>query len=271
MPLSPRQTTLLLATAALYAIGANQSVASLSIDVRAFSKNGSTAAIANPKLVQVAAGDTIVFRVFADVTGHNDAKFQCLQSLSGSFLSIGSLLGDLVVPPSGITAPFNANASAGGQQIDLDGDGDLDIGSNNPADPEGFFAVRANLITGPHSVDYLGNTVFPPGAEPTPIPHGTEYRIATTLRMIVTGGSGSTLVNFRSRPSMTGGYWAEDAEEFTIEEEGTFYGYTGGTSFTDTSNIQGSGVVLAVPEPTSLGLTALASLGLLARRRGGAS
>src|SRR5205823_2270001 len=117
---SSRLATMLVAGAAITGLYAATADASLVIDVRAFSMNGSTAAITNSKQVVVAPVDTIVFRVFADVTGQDDAKFQCLQSHSGSFLSTGSMHGDLMLSPAGITAPFNANASTGGQQSDLD-------------------------------------------------------------------------------------------------------------------------------------------------------
>src|SRR5437764_4763406 len=94
--------TMLLSSATLAAMNASLAEANLLIDVRAYSKNGSTTAITNPKQVLVAPGDTIVFRVFADVTATDvqiPGKYECLQSLSGSFLSTGSLSGDLSLAP----------------------------------------------------------------------------------------------------------------------------------------------------------------------------
>lgn len=271
---STRRAAAICRTASLAAIVATAPMAgaSLLIDVRAFSKNGSTAAITDPKLVPVTPGDTIVFRVFADVTGNDDNLGDCIQDLSGSFLSTGTVHGDLLLTAAGITSPFGASGSSAGAGTDLDGDGDLDLGSNSPADPAGHFAIRSASLTGPRWWEGY-QWQFPP-PPPTRIPDGWEYRIVTNLRMVVAGGAGSTLVNFRTRPSNTGGFWAQDATEISTDngDGTTAYSYTGGQSFTNTTNVIGSGVVLqAVPEPAALGLAALASLGLLARRttRGG--
>jgi hypothetical protein len=273
--LSKRLSTMLLSGAAVTGLGVCVANAGLVIDVRAVTKNG--AAVVDPKNVSVAAGDTVIFRVFADVTGAaGNANPDTIQSLSGSFLSVGGgNFGNLTLTAAGITAPFGASGSSAGAQTDLDGDGDLDIGSNNPGDPAGFFAMRSASLTGPRSTDAAGNTVFPAGAAPTPIPNGTEYRIITTLRMNVgAGANGDSVVNFRTRPSTTGGFWSEDATEISTDngDGTTAFSYTGGQSNTDTTNVAGSGVTLhagggIVPEPASLGLASLAGLGMLARRR----
>lgn len=258
----------LLCGAALSGLGISTANASLSIDLRAVTRNG--VAVSDPKTVLVAVGDTIVLRVFADITGLDESKPDCLQDLAGSFLSTGGIKGTLALSGSGITAPFTANASSPGQQTDLDGDGDLDIGSNNDINAEGFFAIRSATMTGPRSTLLDGTTVFPPGAEPTPIPHGTEYRIVSTLRMLVTDLGDSTVLNFRRRNSTTlGGYWTEDATEVATDNGNgtTAYTYVDGVGFTNTSNVIGHGVTLVVPEPATLGLAAIAGLGLLARRR----
>ncbi|HEY7117289.1 MAG TPA: hypothetical protein VH475_11920, partial [Tepidisphaeraceae bacterium] len=168
-----RSTAPLIGTCAALAVASAAGVADagLLINVIAFSKNGSTAAITDPKLVQVAPGDTVIFRVSADVTGTDASLPECLQSLSGSFLTIGGgNIGNLTLTAAGITAPFGANGSSPGAQTDLDGDGDLDIGSNNPPDPAGFFAIRAAQLIGPRSTNSDGTTVFAPPNQPVPIP-----------------------------------------------------------------------------------------------------
>jgi hypothetical protein len=272
--LSKRLSTMLLSGAAVAGLGVTVANAGLIIDVRAVTKNG--VAVTNPKLVTVSPGDTMIFRVFADVTGSNAQKFQTIQSLSGSFLSTGGILGNLAPPTgAGITPPFGGSGSSAGTASDLDGDGDLDIGSNTPSDPAGFFAIRSGNLTGPHSTDAAGNSVFTAsGSQPTAIPGGTEYRIVTTLRMNISATGANTIVNYRARNSTTGGFWSQDADETSTvidNGDGTFstaFGYSGGQSFTDTSSVVGQGVTLtAVPEPATLGLAALAGLGMLARRR----
>jgi hypothetical protein len=274
--LSKRLSTMLLSGAALTGLGVSVANAGILINVQAFSKNGQTALITDPHNVSVQAGDTIVFRVFADVTGAaGNAAPDAIQSLSGSFLSNGGgNFGNLTLTAAGITAPFGASGSAAGAQTDLDGDGDLDIGSNNPGVPAGFFAMRSASLTGPRSTDAAGNSVFPAGANPTDIPNGTEYRIISNLRMVVgASAAGSTLVNYRTRVSNTGGFWSEDATEVSTDngDGTTAFSYTGGVSHTDTTDVTGLGVTLSaggtVPEPATLGLAGLAGLGMLARRR----
>jgi hypothetical protein len=262
----------LLCAAALGALGVSTANGSLSIDLRAVTRNG--VAVSDPKTVNVAVGDTVVFRVFADVTGLDDSKPDCLQLLSGSFLSTGGIKGTLALTTGGLLAPFDVFPyTTGGHQSDLDGDGDLDLGSNNDADPTGFFAIVADRMTGPRSTRLDGVSAFPPGFEPTAIPHGTEYSIVRTMRMFVTDIGGPTLVNFRRRDSVTGGFWAEDANEIATDngDGTTTYTYSGGTTFSNTSSVIGNGVTLiAVPEPATLGLASIAGLGLLSQRRASA-
>jgi hypothetical protein len=126
--------------------------------------------------------------------------------------------------------------------------------------------MRSSFLAGPRSTNPDGSTVFPPGAAPTAIPNGTEYRIVSTLRMIVTSGGDSTLVNFRTRASPIGGLWSEDCTQ-TVGGDPDGTSYTGGHTFTDTTNVLSSGVLLTIPEPAALGLTALTGIGLLDRAR----
>jgi len=263
---------MLLAGAAVSGLGVSVTNAGLLIDVRAFSKNGVSTGI-NAKSVAVNPGDTVIFRVFADVTGAaGNSLPEAIQSLSGSFLSTGGIKGDLLVTPTGITPPFADTGSTPGSQSDLDGDGDLDVGSNTDGDPAGFFIARSAQLRGPRSTDTFGSPVYTQaGSAPTAITDGTEYRIVTTMRMIVSSVGANTNVNFRKRTSSTFGFWSQDAtENSTDNQDGTTaYSYTGGQSFTDSGTVSsGSPVLLtSVPEPATVGLAALAGLGMLARRR----
>jgi hypothetical protein len=274
--LSKRLSTMLLSGAALTGLGVSVANAGLLIDVRAISVNGVN--VADPKNIPVVnVGDTVLFRVFADVTGTDGTLPDCFQSLSGSFLSSGGTTrGNLQAPA--ITAPFNGTGSSPGTLTDLDSDGDTDIGSNNPGDPAGFFLVRSGALSGPRSSDNQGQSVYPPGAAPVAIPGGTEYRLVTAMRMVITTAGSTTNVNFSPRLSNTAGVWALDATEVQTQvsdpngDPATQYTYTGGQSFTDGSLVQvGTPVAIGpggtVPEPASLGLAGLATLGLLGRRR----
>jgi len=264
---SPRLSRALLGSAALIGLGVSTANATLLIDVRASTRNG--VSVADPKNVAVAVGDTLVFRVFADVTGTNDARPDCIQDLSGSFLSTGGIKGNLALSFSGFAQPFTANATSAGQQTDLDGDGDLDLGSNNDPVAAGYVALRSNRMTGPRSTNPDGSTVFSPGAGPSAIAHGTEYRLISTLSMVVSSTGSSTVVNFRRRLGGSPVFWVEDATEVVTDNGNgtTAYSYIEGTQFTDESSVLTSGVTLSVPEPATIGLASIAGLGLLARRR----
>src|SRR4029078_2312105 len=98
---SKRLSTLLLCGATLTGLGGCAANAGLLIDVRAVTLNGNTnlGAGNSPKaMVNVHVGTTIGMRIFVDVTGSDSSTFQCLQSLSGSFLSsVGGMQGNLAL------------------------------------------------------------------------------------------------------------------------------------------------------------------------------
>jgi len=266
---------MLLSGAAVMGLGVAAN-ASLTIDVRALQINGVAISGANlPKNITVInVGDTITFGVYADVTGTNPQKFQTIQSFSGSFLSSGGTTRGNMNPAASRTIPFNANSSSVGLQQDLDGDGDLDIGSNVDSDAANFFAGRAASLTGPHSTDGAGNTVFvTAGTTPTPIAGGTEYRVGT-LRLTMTALGTPTLVNFRTRLAGTAATWSEDAnEDIAVDPDSgasiiTYSGGTQGTLYLSGLPVSvGSGGGGPTPEPASLSLIGLAGLAMVRRRR----
>jgi MYXO-CTERM domain-containing protein len=247
--------------------------AALTIDVRALQINGANIGGANTakSITQFAVGDVITFGVFADVTGSNPAKFQTLQSFSGSFLSTGGTTLGNMVPAASRAVPFNASSSSVGLAQDLDNDGDLDIGSNNDADAANFFADRANVLIGPHSTNDQGGSPFGT-TPPTSIPGGTEYR-AGTLRLTITAAGTPTLVNFRPRVAGTAATWSEDADEnvfFDPDLQTNIITYSGGT--VGTIFLAGTPVAVGVgggttPEPATLSLAGLAGLAMVRRRR----
>src|SRR5687768_9531978 len=90
-------------------------------------------------------GQKINLEVWATVKGANastsDDGFQMAAgSLLSSNINGGAANGTLVAT---LSSPFNAAASQNGSQKDLDGDGDLDVGSNDNTLSAGFFVARA--------------------------------------------------------------------------------------------------------------------------------
>ena len=106
-------------------------------------------------------GQVINFDVFETVTGtHGTGSDDGLQTLTGSLLSSnitgGAAAGTISVTPF---SPFDASGSQNGAQVDLDGDGDLDVGSNTDSSATGFFAARAaDLQTSSGTVSGASNT-----------------------------------------------------------------------------------------------------------------
>lgn len=144
----------------------------------------------------------ITLEIWATVKGKNSSSADdALQSLIGSFTSTnvsgGAVRGDL---GASIRGPFNAMASNVGNAVDLDGDGDRDIGSKNPGSPDGFFAVRSSLL------NRAGLAVA----------GGRSYHVGdlsfTVFQLMQTGtaGQGATEINFRPRAWSTQGVWMED-------------------------------------------------------------
>jgi hypothetical protein len=124
---------------------------------------------------------------------------------------------------------MTGTGSSNGLVTDLDGDSDLDVGSNNNA---------------------IGTNFFSPRSKDAPTPQFESHVLIGTMQMTLQVSGGFTLVNFRPRVSPTSGSWFED-----------------GTQITSSTFSAGAPVVLGIPEPTTLSLTSMAGLGLLARRR----
>ncbi|MBC8107076.1 MAG: hypothetical protein H7Z14_10840 [Anaerolineae bacterium] len=240
--LSKRISKLLL-TGAVVGGMAGVANAGLNIDVRATGVNGAPlGAGQTSKLIPVAAaGDVVSFDIFAVVTGTNatltDDK---ILSVSGSFRSTGALLGTLAAdyvrsveePPfSGYDAP---GASVGLQQ-DLDGDGDLDVGSLNDGAAANFWAARFILTSGQSAGVGI---------------NGRRIGFGT---FTVGAGGGQTVVNFVGRSAATAANYFQDNVTVAEASQDGALGITilGGT----------------LPDPATLSLAGLAGLALGRRRR----
>ena len=238
-----RKTGKLLAAAVgaagLAGFGASKADAALLIDIRATGATTSGTGVVDPKTVVLAnAGDTVTLGVFAAVSGTNGINDENFQSIFGLLNSAGALKGNL----SGgyLPAFFTAGSSQNGSVVDWDSDGDLDIGlSPTNSGVTGKFSGRSPA---PTAMPSLGGAVQV----------GEFVFTATTA-------SDFTNVNFTIRNSngnnvAAAGLWFEDGG--TVSKNPTLSPASVGTP-----------VNISVPEPASLGLMALASVGLLGRRR----
>jgi len=283
-----------IASVGLAGLGASQADAGLVIDVRALSATAGNTITNGGKTVNYTSGTvTVTMGVFARLSGTNATQQigdfggggddtrndDQLAILVGSFNSVGGLLGNLGGtatagnPPSygpRIT-PFNNNGSTNGLVQDWDSDGDLDLGAGPPTtDPTNMFVGRAG--TPSSATTFNGSTAATKGwsngpdggatsglnANDTVIDATTQELQVGVLRFITTGAGGTAaVVNYIPRPGTDGGValWFED---------GVATAKTPGTSpFAVNPGV----LVQSIPEPTTLGLLGIASLGLLARRR----
>jgi hypothetical protein len=212
--------------------------ASLTLDLRSTDS-------ANPKLVFPPVGTTafvLHFDLYGVVTG-KDANLtnEGLQDTFFSILSTNTtppgLKGNLAIS---LVAPFNGPGSDPGTVQDLDGDGDLDIGSNDPNNPNGWVFARAFPIQTGQSEYLLAHVTFTPTA---PFVAG-ETDAAVGLRVTAS-------------PSVFSALWQEDGQERD----------SNGVSTANGQYLAGAPVILAVPEPASLSILAAPALALAARRR----
>jgi hypothetical protein len=263
----------MIAGAVMAGLGASQALASLTIDMRVTNVTGGGTKVTAKSVTGQAVGTTVTMQVWAQVTGSagnsTPGIAQCLQSVGGSFLSSnGGLLGNFI--PANPPLVFKAASASAGLATDLDGDGDLDVGSNDTSDAANFFSARAAELIGPRS----NNDGHVSTLLVNPITGGWEYLIDTIRFVVTSNPTGSTALNFRHNTAHTGAVWAENATETSVDNDPdptTSYSYGGGQTLAPDTGIEGEGTPVLLggvtPEPTSLGLLGVAGLGLLARRR----
>ena len=178
----------------------------------------------------VTAGQVLTLDVVATVTAPDGTTVNdAVQDVEGSFLSAAAaaspVAGNLSVAN---TAPFNGLGSEPGTVVDLNGDGNLDVGSNDTAAADsqigGYFFARS-------------------GDSPETAPAGTtagdsvSFVIATaTYTVTAVNGGGETNLNFRPRDTSAddqgqgtiAARWGETppdssgSETLTDEYDGTF-------------------------------------------------
>jgi hypothetical protein len=217
--------------------------AALVVDVLATGATGAGNVVVNSKSVTVLAPGTVTFDIFGKVVNpfangnvdDGNSLNEAITNVFGNYLSSGTgVSGTLSGTVSG---SFQGSGWSTGALSDLDGDGDLDIGSNNSSLGDNFWAARSPVATG-----VVGNSI-----------------LIGTLTLTVTSVNdplASTLINYQAKPGTPSGVglWRENGSFIQSNSAGNI----------------GPGVPVTlngIPEPTSLGLIGLTGLGLLARRR----
>jgi len=238
-----RKTGKLLAAAVgaagLAGFGASKADASLLIDVRATGATTAGAGVVDPKNVVLAnVGDTVTLGVFASASGTDGINNETFQTIFGLLNTSGDIKGNL----SGGYTPafFTSGASQNGSVLDWDSDGDLDIGlSPTNSSVTGKFGARS---LSPTAMPSLGGAV-----------QVGEFVFTATASGVQTNAN-FTIRNNNGGNVAAAALWFEDGG--TISKNPTL----------SPASI-GSPVAITIPEPASLGLMALASVGLLGRRR----
>jgi hypothetical protein len=225
--------------------------ANLTFDLRADSVSGTDVQLNGSKSVTISsssAGGGIVFELWAIITGSNadpsderinNFAVRAISSNSGA----GAVRGNMAntpPPTMGIQNGYDQPGFSNGTLMDLDGDGDMDIGG-----------------VGPTAIGYIvgRNTTPPTYVGGGPAAEFLLYRFSLPIDQVTAVSSADlTVVNIERHPSPTAFLWSQD---------GTPIGPT-------TSNIIiAPGVTISIPEPSTvaLALLALAGVAIALRRR----
>jgi hypothetical protein len=160
-------------------------------------------------------GQIVNLEIWATITGHDaSGANEGLQLLQASFLSTnisgGAANGTLQTK---LEAPFNGNGAQNGAGVDLDGDGDLDIGSNDDTVHSfNSFAGRSNSMTTAGTISGGSNS----------------FKVGTatfTVTALLTGVQTNLVA--RVRQSNVGFVFQEDGVKQNLGSGGSFTGGSG--------------------------------------------
>lgn len=158
-------------------------------------------------------GQVVSLQVWAEITDPQTLPTEDgVEDIVGSFLSTGvgpgPVAGNLA---SEVMSPFDANGSQNGTSVDLNGDGNLDVGSNDNDNADGFFFARSDGMETSGSGTISGDAL--------------EFEIGTlTYTVTSLNFGGETDINFRPRGVESEGFaavWREDGNGLN-DTTGTF-------------------------------------------------
>ena len=277
-PMTSSSHTLLPALALALVCGAQSASAVLTWDLRAATVNG-VANSGGAKSVTVPGGAVdVTFELWAVVTGADAVTNETLTSGQGTIMSSpgvytpggvtvdpavsGNAALAQVLNPGGVlrgdlsnlmvTPWLTATTAKNGTSTDLDGDGDLDVGTTTNGASVNYFQANAG---GAQSTGNAGDFNTIPGAG-----GGREWKISIVTFHIANALAGQTTgVNFVV-PLFTAALTNNARASFV----------TDGTTRTGVSAnlaVAAPVVLTVVPEPTAFGMVLLGSLGLVGFRR----
>ena len=251
------------ATVAAFAGFAGSADAALTIDLRL--PNGA-------KRIEtfLIPGEKFLADVWATVSGTSTdlANSYGLSSVNGSIVSQGPVWvnvagkkGDIAQYKGGVKTtalnPFAKSGEQPGFERDIDGDGDIDLGSPNQNTAEGFFNVRAD------PQEYFGSS---PAGTAAPGGNGVQWKIGRVELTIVCGSGVSNVIwlprrNAAGQIAPEAGLWYDDQGTLSAKD-----GVSGTIATGAPLTIMMFGPP-CIPEPASAVLLACATLGLLRRRQ----
>ena len=216
----------------------NRQLLSLMIDVRLAAGGKTRLLTAND------VGTTIDMEVWAVVTGIDGSANEGFQSTHGKFLSSpgGAALGNLRASLAVDSQPrFSSLGASAGTPLDLDNDGDLDIGAVNQDPVDGYFVARSDGMV------YTGGVV-----------NGDQHswHIADLFFTVSQLGYGTTTINYQYRTGTIGSIWWEDGTS-KAQQDPNHPPMILGAPITFTSNVPPAAPAgtIAIAPPTTVGGT----------------
>ncbi len=238
-------------TVAALLIPAQSDAVQLTFEMLATAEGSSPGVVISPDGLSAIAlpGQVVGVDVVAVVHGTNGSNTDDGFLLThGSFLSVGSALGDYSVAGNNV-APFNGGVSQPGVLANLDGDPDLELGR---------LATTGTPSPLPWFIATTGGTAAVMG---TQVSGGlTAFRIGHTTYTLASNATGAVDLTYAPRIKTDGLGAAQQLHRFTLDN--TLWSLRGTDPEIATTSLH-----IATPEPSAGIMVLLGSIGLMGFRR----